>query len=375
MRTGENIHHRRDGRWEGRSIKGRKEDGKASYGYVYGHTYQEVKEERRKRIAELESSRAAPCKLTMNVLCLQWLSLKRRTVKEASYYHYEQLIQRHIEPVLGHLRADTLTANALSRFMNDKLEHGRLDKNGGLSPKTVQDIMIVVKSVLKLAAREYGLPDRTVAVKLPRTEQKEIEHLNSADMQKLERDVRAAQDNSSAGLRLCLHTGLRLGEVCALRWSDIDWENGVLHVRRTVRRLPCQNSDSGPKTRLTLTRPKTKQSERAIPLPLPLLQYLRTVALDQDANAYVTTGVPGHFMDPRTYQYRFRRLLEKLEIAHISFHGLRHTFATHCIQQGMDVKSLSEILGHATVEMTMNRYVHSSLEVKRSQMERLTFAA
>ena len=368
MKTGENIYHRKDGRWEGRYIRGYREDGRAQYASVYGRTYQEVKEKRNRRLTEHMNTPSPVCRMTVKELCLQWLKWKQNTIKESSYFHYERLIKTHIEPVLGSLRASALTVNTLSRFVDDKLAHGRLDKTGGLSAKTVQNIVVVVKAVMKLAGLEYGLQNRTEAIKLPRIEQAEVQVLNNADIQRLEAHLWANADNSNAGMLLCSCTGLRLGEVCALQWSDIDWDRGVLHVRKTVQRLPQQDSENCSKTHLTLTKPKTKTAEREIPIPPNLASYLHTAAQGQAPDAFIATGKPSRIMEPRTYQYRFQSLLKKLGIGHIPFHGLRHTFATRCIQAGMDVKGLSEILGHTTVSMTLNRYVHPSLETKRQQM-------
>lgn len=374
-RKGENIYKRKDGRWEGRYISGRKENGRARYTSIYGHSYMETKEKLNKRRAEHVNNKLSVCRLTVKDLCLQWLDQVHSTVKESSYFRYEQLVKKHIIPTLGGRRADTLTGNSLSRFVNDKLAHGRLDGKGGLSAKTVQDITIVVKSVLKLAEQEYGLADCSSTVKLPKAGQPEAHVLCGTDALRLEQHLRSVPDNSNAGILLCLYTGIRLGEVCALRWSDIDWDKHILRIRKTVLRLPRQGDDSERKTRLTLTRPKTKCAEREIPLPSALWEYLSHIAKDQDADAYLLTGQAGRFMDPRTYQYRFQSLLKRLGIAPVCFHSLRHTFATQSIQCGIDIKSLSEILGHATVEMTLKRYVHSSMEIKRRQMEQLKFAA
>lgn len=375
MRTGENISRRKDKRWEARVLVGHKEDGRPRYRYFYGRSYQESKEKRNRYLEEHgNAADAPPCRLTAKILFEQWLAQKRSTVKASSYYQYKRLIQTHILPELGALRVDALTANILTQFINDKLTGGRRNGKGGLSPKTVQDIVIILRSALRLAEQVYHQPSQAAAIKAPRAAQPEIQVLNESEIQRLEGHLREQRDNSSVGFRLCLYTGLRLGEVCSLRWSDIDWNTGVLRIRQTVVRLPSQDGGVR-KTRLTLTSPKTKRAVREIPLPGQLLQELRAAACGQSAEAFVLTGLRERMMDPRTYQNQFKRLLERLNIRHIPFHGLRHTFATVCVRQGMDVKSLSEILGHATVKMTLDRYVHPSLEVKRRQMEQLRFAA
>lgn len=371
-KRGENIYHRKDGRWEARYVASRREDGSARYRSVYAKTYQAVKEKLEKCKAERFTGQEFVCNLTVKMLCVQWLEHTRSIVKASSYALYERQIKRHILPALGHLRADRLTAYTFSRFINDKLTHGRLDGKGGLSTRTVQELAILVKSIMRLAWQTYRLPDQLAVVKPPKTEHPEIQVLSGEELCRLEKALQAMPDNPSAGILTCLYTGLRLGEICALRWSDIDLENGILHVRGTVQRLPQQNGD-GAKTRLVLTMPKTQKAVREIPLPPALRRCLQKLAAGQDSKVFLSTGTT-RFADPRTYQYRFRRLLETLEIRRVPFHGLRHTFATQCIRRGMDTKSLSEILGHATVEMTLNRYVHSSLETKRLQMETLDFS-
>lgn len=370
-RKGENIYERRDGRWEARYISGRRADGRAIYTSVYESSYTKVREKRSQALAALSSQKPV-CKLTIKELCGQWLGQARNTVKESSYCRYEHIVKKHILPELGTLQADALTANALRNFSSRKIEKGRLDGRGGLSEKTVQDMVIIVKSVMKLAALEYGLQNRTEAVKPPRAEPPEINVLNEVELQRLERRLQDTPDNSSAGIRLSLRLGLRLGEVCGLRWSDIDWKRQIVHVRKTAQRVYRTASGTGSKSQLTLTSPKTRRSVREIPLPPDLFTYLRRIAQGQKTDAFIATGKE-QLMDPRTYQYRFKSLLKKLEIRSVSFHTLRHTFATLCIQQKMDVKTLSGILGHSSVSMTLNRYVHTTEANMRHQMENLRF--
>ena len=370
-RRGENIYKRKDGRWEGRFIAGRKPDGKARYKSVYGASYHVVKKKLEAVKAELSAQKKTGCRLTLSTLCLQWLEMVRHTVKESSYVRYALLVQKHIIPVLGQMRIDKLTANHLTRFMNDKLEKGRMDGKGGLSPKTVQDIMIILKAVLRAAGHE--MPACVDTLKLPKVIPPEIKVLGDGDIQALERAVKQETSNTNLGFLLSLYSGVRLGELCAIRWSDIDWTDNTLSIRKTVLRLPRQGDSSEAKTRLTITRPKTKNAERVIPLPVCLIGLLRKCAVTQEKDAYILTGLTTRFMDPRTYQYQFKRFLDKHHITCVNFHALRHTFATQCVRRGVDIKTLSEILGHSTVQMTLDRYVHSSIEIKRSQIEKLSY--
>ena len=162
------------------------------------------------------------------------------------------------------------------------------------------------------------------------------------------------------------YTGLRIGEVCGLKWCDIDLNKGIFKVRQTVQRIYVNSS-----TKLTIDTPKSKSSVREIPLPKFLTEILRN--FKSDDSAFILSGKENP-TDPRTLQYRFKSLLKKADLPSINYHSLRHMFATNCIALGFDVKTLSEILGHATVETTLNRYVHSSMERKTVCMNLLKAA-
>ena len=169
---------------------------------------------------------------------------------------------------------------------------------------------------------------------------------------------------------ISLNTGLRLSEICALKWSDIDFENAILHVRTTVARV--RNTGEGSKTKLIIDRPKTKSSFRDIPISSYLMKMLVSL-YEKRKSEYVVSDQEG-FISPRTYSYRFHKVLEKYNVKQVNYHALRHTFATRCIEHGVDVKTLSEILGHSNASITLNTYVHSSMERKREQLEKLTTA-
>ena len=376
-RRGQNIYKRKDGRWEGRYISGRRPDGKAVYRSVYAATWQEVRRRLDRAKSEnahaVQPDRTARYTLTVKTLSLQWLEAVQSRVKPATYARYTHLLSRHLLPALGEVQAERLTVGAVSAMVNEKLRAGRLDGRGGLSPKTVQDMVIILKSVLKTAELSCPLPNCAAAVRLPKAKPPELQTLSREEISRLETALRQRRDNSSAGVLLCLYTGIRLGEACALRWSDIDWETEVAHIHGTVSRLPCGEDASGRKTRLAVTSPKTRSADRLIPLPRTLSGQLRTLAACQDRDAFVLTGSRNRMMDPRTYQYRFQALLRELGIPHFKFHTLRHTFATECLLRGVDVKSLSETLGHSTVQMTLDRYVHPGLEARKRQLENLSF--
>lgn len=225
---------------------------------------------------------------------------------------------------------------------------------------------------MKLAEREHGLLTNLEVVDLPTTKQADIKTIKDNDFARLEQHLLYCSDNSNVGLLLCAYSGLRLGEACALRWEDIDWQMGTMHISKAVARLSSNNGTA--KTELAIIDPKTDTSKRHVPIPSIVLNALGQLYKGQAPEAYVLTGTK-RFMNPRTYQYRFKRVLQQLNIDATNFHALRHTFASNSIRHGVDAKSLSEILGHSSVQMTLDRYVHSSLESKCKQMRDLHFGA
>ncbi len=350
-RKGENIYKRRDGRWEGRYLCGRKPDGRARYASVYGKSYTEVRE--RLRPLKAANTAALPrCPLTVSQLFEGWLAAKRTKIKPSSFARYEMLARRHILPALGAMQVRTLTAQKLGGFV-DGLR--RADGRGALAPKTVSDILIVCKSALRLAARQYALEPGLLDFSAPAVRPRPVEVFSDREAAALTKA--AGEDPHGASYLLCLNTGLRLGEVCALKWSDLDFSESVLRVSRTAIRL---------KGGLTVQTPKTASSARTIPLTAQMLSLLARLRRGAAQDAYILTGLTGRPMEPRTVQHRFHRFLRENGLRDRNFHTLRHTFATRCMAHGADAKLLSEILGHSSVRTTLQLYVHPSLEQKRS---------
>ena len=278
-------------------------------------------------------------------------------VKPSTLTRYETILERHLLPELGGTPLDALTERQIAQLIQHSADE--------LAPKTVQDILSVLRSLLRYAKRT-GLCSRELPAWLtPRRQRQEMRVLSRSEQQALEA-VLPLDDLRGAGILLCLYTGLRLGEACGLTWGDVDLAEGTLAVRRTVQRLPQKGSAA--KTALFTGPPKTASSYRKIPLPPFLIDVLRPLRRENSVCVLTGTDKP---MQPRTYQYVFKRYLARAGVADANFHALRHTFATRCVESGFDPKSLSEILGHASVEITMNRYVHASLDWKRQQMNRL----
>ncbi|MFR9000911.1 MAG: site-specific integrase [Anaerobutyricum soehngenii] len=169
------------------------------------------------------------------------------------------------------------------------------------------------------------------------------------------------------GILICMYTGIRLGEICALTWEDISLTEGSIYIDKTIQRV--QKEHNGKKTMLIIATPKTPSSIRTIPIPNQLLQIIKSSELPQ--KGYLLTGSTEKYIEPRTYQYHFKKLLQRCKIPETNFHALRHTFATRCVELGFDIKTLSEILGHSSINITLNRYVHPSFDLKKQNMNKM----
>ena len=304
----------------------------------------------------------AALRLTVQEACEQWLAACKLRVKESSYANYESIIQNHILPTLGNISISSLTTAKLNAFISEKLSHGRLDGRGGLSAKTVRDIMTVYRSVEHYAAREFGIRETHFTV--PKTEQKQLDILSKNERIRLEQYLTAHPCITCTVILLCMYTGLRIGELCGLKWGDIDFLNGVISVSRTVQRVHRRGFSE-----IMIGTPKSKRSVRQIPVPnFVLKQLLRFRSAD---SAFVLSG-QAKPIEPRTMQNRFKAILKRCNLRNVNFHLLRHTYASVCIELGFDVKTLSELLGHADASLTLNRYVHSSMEQKKKFVERFS---
>ena len=358
-RKGENIYKRKDGRWEGRYLKHIPGE-KSRYGYVYAPTYREAR-------AKLHMAAAAWAQLQprsesplFREQAEKWQKHIFQQVKESTFVKYSTMVRKHLLPILGDLPLDELTHIKIQALSDQLL--------ATLSPRSVSDALSVLRSVLRFAKLEghnilcYGSEIRI------RCAPTQIRVLSPGEQNALCEYLLADLTPRNAGVLLSLFTGLRIGEVCALRWEDISIHDRVLHVRRTMQRL--QNlSPAGARTRIVITEPKSAHSVRTIPLTEDLVRFLYSVPGPK--NGYFLTGSEDAFVEPRTMQYHFVKVTADSGIPQVNFHVLRHTFATRCVELGCDTKSLSELLGHSTVTMTLDRYVHPTLEHKRHSMDKL----
>lgn len=369
-KRGENIYLRKDKRWEGRYKKGYASDGRTLYGYVYGKTYTEVKAKLVAQKATV-SDPTLPQNATLGTVSRQWLHRQQIIAKESTYANYDTIVCKQIVPALGHLPLSRINAAVLDQFTKTKLCDGRLHSVGGLSAKYVRDILAVLRSILAFGSQLYGhsVPYRLSG--LPRVESMPISIVPDNERRRMETLCFNASDYRYQGILLCLYTGLRIGELCALCWDDFAPECEHIYVQRTLQRIRNM-TDEGRHTKVAIGVCKTRSSIRKIPLPDFLIKHLRVFKQNICSNAYFLTGSAERFMEPRGYQDFFARFLKRHQFEIINFHVLRHTFASRCIRIGFDPKTLSEILGHSSVELTLNRYVHTDSAQKKIYMERLS---
>lgn len=369
-RRGENIHKRKDGRWEGRYIRTYDINGKAEYGSVYSRSYLEVKKKLNEKKYEM-SKNILPVKdssISLREVLYLWLDNNRVSLKEQTYSKYKRLTETHIIPFIGQTDIKNINAVYINKFLFEKSEKGRLDGSGGLAPSYVRTISFIVNSSLKFAVREGLCASITGDIVTPVNKSGKLDVLSIDEQLVFERYICGNLTDKNIGILLSLYTGMRIGEVCALRWSDVNFEEKTIHIKDTVSRIAVfSENDTQPKTKLQISTAKTYSSNRIIPIPDMLCQILSGIKNTSDE--FVLKGSSYPYTDPRTLQYAFHKSLRACGLRDINFHTLRHTFATRCIESGMDIKSLSEILGHSNVSITLNTYVHSSVNLKRKQME------
>lgn len=300
----------------------------------------------------------------------EWIRDSFSTIKRPTRLKYLGIIDRHIRPSIGEMDVQEVDEVYINEFLRQKSLNGRLDGSGGLSASYVQTMGIIISSVMNYAVeREYRVPMRA-RINKPVSEKTDIHVLSRAQQAKLEAKLSSDSSPTALGITIALNAGLRIGEVCALQWDDIDLESGIIHVRHTVARIKASEEMSDQSSKLVLDRPKTRNSKRDIPITNKLMKMLQ--AGKQSATSPFVVSNKHDFISPRTFEYRFHKILETYELTDVNFHSLRHTFATRCVEFDVDVKSLSEILGHANVSITLNTYVHPSFEFKRNQLEKVS---
>jgi integrase len=376
-KRGENIYKRQDGRWEARVIKGYDERGKAQYAYFYGRTYKEAKDKIFMSLPFAQTNSTVTPKAPDDAPRLEsildsWLENIKPKLKESSYVKYFNIVNNHVKPSLGGSSLTSISSSVLNSFVAEKLKTGKRGSDGGLSEKTVKDMVGVIRSVLRYAKDEGLISDADFNINLPREKVKDMRVLTKDEQTALERYLCDDIDESKLGVLLCMYTGLRIGEICSLKWSDISLEDSSLTVSRTMQRMQVLDDESPSKTKVFITTPKSDCSMRTIPLPDCMIGKLKDFRPAYN-DAYILTGEVGRYIVPRTYQNRFKTYIAGSGIKDANFHATRHTFATRCAELGFEIKSLSQILGHSSVSITLNRYVHPSFDLKRDNMNKLDF--
>ncbi len=286
-------------------------------------------------------------------------------VKLRTYENYKQTAVRKIIPSLGEYEISLLTPIIIQRYVTYLLNRGNAVTGKGLSYNTVNLIITIIQSSLK-AAFLFGETKEYIGnkIKRPKFQQKEIKCFSLSEQRRIEEEILSNKRKKFFGIILCLYTGLRIGELLALTWQDIDFQRGLIFISKT-----CHDG----KTKLgygrILDTPKTEQSKRVVPIPKQLLPNLKTIKREERSEWVISYH--GHPVTIRSYQKSYKIFLEKLNLPYKNFHTLRHTFATRALECGMDVKTLSEILGHKNATITLNRYAHSMLEHKQEMMNKL----
>lgn len=374
-RRGENIYKRKDGRWEGRYIKGHI-DGKIKYGYVFAKTYKEVKY----KLTTIKNS-AVPISHENSIeqesipgdcfsaVAEEWFVSKRPQWKQSSVVKYANILDLYLLPNFADRAITKITRDEIISFSSKLLTDGGVSGKA-LSPKTITSILSVLKNIFGYAVqtKEYRVADiKSVSVK---QSQKPMRILSRVEQQKLSKYLYEDLNDCNLGILVCLYTGLRVGEICALKWDDIFFDEQYLYVHQTMQRLQTKKDEEEVKTAVIISEPKSDCSIRRVPIPDELFVLLKERKGPE--NAFLLTGMAHSYMEPRTMQNRFKAVIKRCNIYDANFHALRHTFATRCVELGFDVKSLSEILGHASVNITLNRYVHPSMELKQKNMNMLS---
>lgn len=383
-RHGENIRKRKDGRWEARYQVFDADRSRKVYRSVYGNSYEAVKEKRSAAMLKSNSpDDIRTCKAVRFARAAEeWLETIADKRKYSTYMKYRNIYKTHLEKVFGSCLLSDTPGLELQMKINDHLSQEKL------SESIRRSICCIANQILSYASEKYfvcipvlKLPEIKHTPRQPKTlsraEQSRLLAVvcnriaGSGDSGSGDETVgtrpgaREVSEKCKTAILLCLHTGLRLGELCALKWGDIDYNNRTLTVNRTVQRVAVEGHIT--KTILMEADPKSKSSRRIVPLTAAVLNRLWELKGDRP---YVFGEEKP--LDPRTMQYRFKRLLKEAGVGDRNFHILRHVFATNCIGNGMDVKALSEILGHADVKITLNRYVHPTMDTKREQLDMLS---
>ena len=366
-----NIRKRKDGRWEGRYTAGHDPTtGKQIFKNVLGRTQAEVKQKLNVALEELKKVDVIVSdQMTTGEWLDTWLEHYAKPVMRATTYNnYETLIRLHIKPYIGEVKLNKLTTLQIQKLYNRLLTHGRFDRSEakdqpkGLSGKTVRNIHTVIHSACEKAIMERLLAvNPTKGCRLPKKERTEMKVLPP---EKLADFFREAKETGVFELYyLDLSTGLRRGELLGLKWSDIDFEKRTLEVKRQIQRVNGVIQE---------TAPKTNNAYRKILLSSETIEILKAYKEQQTIQSeYVFPSPTGEIMEPDSARKMLKRVLQRAGSDELRFHDLRHTFATLALQNGVDVKTLSGILGHYSAGFTLDTYAHVTAQMQEDAANKM----
>lgn len=371
-RRGDNIHKRKDGRWEGRYKNGFRSDGSVKYSSVYARSYSECKI--KLRDAQLSANKPANKIRTEKVfsdILIRWLYANQIRIKGATKAKYTNIIETHIIPVLGGVRLSVIDSCIINSFLDEQLNHGGIRNGEPLAPSYVRTMAIIIEAAINYGVTEGLCNPLRTPINKPNIPKKDLVILSKVAELTLTEVLMCDSTNVALGILIGLQAGLRIGEVCALRWCDIDFEKNIIRIRHTISRVPSTNGEH--KTMLIMDTPKTQSSIREVPMPSSLHKALFVAYQNRTSDFVISNNIT--FVGTRTFDYQYRKLLKKYNIQIFAFHTLRHTYATRCAEHGMDAKTLSRLLGHASSTTSLNIYVHPSLDIALQYVEQIYCSA
>lgn len=360
-----NIYKRKDGRFEGRLPIGRKADGKTLYKYVYAYSYEECSCKLKMLQEQAVNGTISPAAtFTFQNISYQWLNTVKTYTKESTYALYGYVLKRYLIPAFGKHKLYTINEAAVKNFINTLLTQNSTQTEKPLSVTSVRNIMMILKMIFAFTERKYFILNPTKNIRIIKNSLRK-QFLSDENWLLICQAVKKDESATATAIAVAGYMGLRIGEICALQKKDIDLDNKILTVQKTVQRI--NNPSIGKKTKLIIGEPKTSTSRRFIPIPDILAGRIADICRIRENDDFLF-GIDGKVLDPRTLQYRFKKFLQKNNIPVINFHQLRHKFAGRCVEKNVDIKVLSEILGHSNVNITLNYYVHPTMSFKRKQL-------
>ncbi len=360
-RRGENIYKRKDGRWEGRILK---PDGK--YIYLYGKSYREVREKKKKAINHENISKdLITVKMKATTLFQGWLEKQSNgQIRSSTYDSYYCCIWKYVIPFF--------------RSGEDKVSESRVKEfiltiafNKQLSPAYQRKLISIFKTALTSITKEAGILMPIINnLQLPKRVNALTEVFTAKEQIQIEQAILVSNDFRAYGILLCFYTGIRLGELCALRWENIDLDSGVMTITATVARVKNHGSQDK-KTMMVIGTPKSRNSGRKIPIPTFMISLIKKIPSENRMKSNYIFSSLDKPIEPRTMQRLYKKILKRANVNEQKFHIIRHTFATRALELGIDIKTLSEILGHSSVVITLNIYAHSMLEHKKIAIDKM----